>query len=221
MHKLTRPWPEPTALGKARSTAGMNWDDLDILDRDSIRDALLDMQAHRCAYCECSLKGQIDGAGDVQRQVWNGHIEHFRRKQSSFHPELTFDWNNLFYTCLSDGRCGNYKDQFIKNKAQYQKLIDPCLDNPEAFLVFSSNGLIAVRSGLSSADRTRAEFTILAFNLNAPRLVQRRKELLKGYKWLQTCPDEDQICCLSTMKTDGTPFITAISHVLGKRVCSP
>ena len=61
------------------------WDNVSSVHKGEIRAQLEAMQGRRCAYCE----GDIDSLGQ--------HIEHFRRK--SLHPELTFVWGNLFWSC--------------------------------------------------------------------------------------------------------------------------
>lgn len=218
MHKLTRPWPEPPALAKAKATLGMSWDDLGTEERDSVRDALLDMQSQRCAYCECSLKGKPDWEGDGQRQVWNGHIEHFRRKHSSFHPELTFEWNNLFYSCMEKSTCGIHKDRVVKSKDECPLVIDPCRENPEDYLIFTRNGRVEARSGLTGQDKKRAEFTIRVFNLNEPRLVNSRKGVLNGCRWMKTCSDADRKNQLREWNDGGKPYVTAVCHFFGEKV---
>lgn len=213
MHRLTRPYPEPEALNQARERGVPRWDDLSPEDRAQVRDALLQMQNNRCAYCESTIS-------DVLENNQRGNIEHFLRKSSAFFPELKFEWNNLFYSCPNEDTCGHNKDKTVKNKEQNMLLIHPCNDNPEDFFVFESNGRIAVKSNLNEFQRKRAEFTIKAFNLNDSELVEARKNTQLQYVgWLENQNldiPEDQLqelvtYCLQELPFD-VPFITAIRH---------
>ena len=211
MHRLTRPYPEPEALSQAREKGVSRWDDLSPEDRAQVREALLQMQNNRCAYCESTIS-------DVLENNQRGNIEHLLRKASAFFPELMFEWNNLFYSCPNEDTCGHNKDKTVKNKGQNMLLIHPCNDNPEDFFVFESNGRIAVKSNLNEFQRKRAEFTIEAFNLNDSELVEARKNTQLQYVgWLENSQiPEDHLqelvtCCLQELPSD-VPFITAIRH---------
>lgn len=212
MHKLTRTLPEPPALVTARRKNVSNWADFSPQEKNTVRDELLRMQNCLCAYCERSLH-----ASDNENEVhWDGHIEHFRRKDANYHPELTFVWENLFYSCLTEETCGRSKDHYISDKSQYDLLIDPCKENPEDFFVFDINGRIAIRSNLTADQTKRAELTINAFNLNEPRLTLKRKEYFKIFKELRKNADFDIVSYLKGIEPP--PFITAIYHFFGKRV---
>lgn len=213
MHKLERTLPEPTLLKSARENGLSDWDEFPTSDKKTVRDELLMMQNFRCAYCERTLH---DVSNEAENK-WDGLIEHFRKKDKNFHPELTFVWENLFYSCCTGATCGRHKDNFVNDKSQYALLIDPCKENPEDFFIFDYKGEIAVRSTLSDADRERAEFTIKAFGLANPLLTQQRKELLRKYQWMKQYPDQlDKN--LSAIGNE--PFITAIYNYFGKRVVS-
>lgn len=214
MHKLQRS-QEPQGLKQARTDKIQNWDCLPAEAKKAVRDTLLEIQNYRCAYCERLLHSEICN-GELK---WDGHIEHFRRKDSYFHPELTFVWENLFYSCLTKETCGKHKDDYVGSKEQYTLLIDPCKENPEDFLIFDNRGRISIRTGLSEENKKRAEFTIKAFHLDDPKLTLKRKELQEKYKWLEQCPSQDIEKYLLDTVTD-EPFITAIFHYFGKRVVS-
>lgn len=213
MHRLIRPISEPEALSHAREALFSKWNELTGEDRAQIRDALLQMQNNRCAYCESTIS-------DSPKSNDRGHIEHFCRKASAFFPELMFEWNNLFYSCPNEDTCGHNKDKTVKNKEQNMLLIHPCNDNPEDFFVFESNGRIAVKSNLNELQKKRAEFTIEAFNLNNSDLVEARKNTQLQYVgWLENqnldIPEEQLqelvTYCLQELPFD-VPFITAIRH---------
>lgn len=214
MHQLTRLYPEPDALQDARNAdPPIIWDQFSSNDKKTVRDTLLIMQDFRCAYCECMLHDHEDD----QEDKWDGHIEHFRRKNSEFHPELTFVWENLFYSCCTKLTCGRYKDTFVSEKSEYAKLIDPCKENPEHFFVFDEDGIMQVRLGLTELEKSRAEFTIDAFNLNEPLLVRKRLNLLKSYRWLKKQTKKKQLCYLKEKKNK-VSFVTALYHYFGEKV---
>ena len=213
MHKINRISPEPQELISSRKKYS-NWNEFPSNEKKHVRDTLLIMQDFRCAYCERQL--HLDNHTDAEQ--WDGHIEHFRRKDRHFHPELTFVWNNLFYSCLVTNTCGKHKDLFVKRKEDYALLIDPCKDNPEDYFVFTHVGRIEIRSDLSEIAQKKADFTLKAFNLNEPGLVRKRKTTLESYNWLKDYSQEEQDQILSNLQHE--PFITAIYHYFGKLVNS-
>lgn len=223
MHKLIRT-EEPSELTDARdaqATHGLDWEGFSHLnngqDKHNVQKALLLMQNYRCAYCECALDEHV------------GHIEHFRRKNPRIHPELTFVWSNMFYSCQIPGkktslfRCGISKDRRYTTGFNYDLLIDPCVDNPEDFLVFTGRGCVYPRKHLNDIDRLRAETTINILNLNEHEegnehsLVVSRKNAIAKHKWLEGQSAENIDAYLNEIK-DREPFITTIFHYYGRRV---
>ena len=215
MHKLIRPQKEPKALIAARTDQCPDWDHFPQNDKNQVRDELLRMQNFRCAYCERSIH--------KNREIedgYDGHIEHFRRKNVNFFPEHTFDWENLFYSCSTGSTCGRYKDKYLKNREQYKLLINPCLENPEDFFVFDDRGRIAVRDGLNDFQIKRAEFTIKAFHLDEPSLTKLRKDIQKQYcSWIKQYPKEKILEYLHD-NISNAQFITAIYNYFGERIIS-
>lgn len=213
MHKLVRT-QEPSELVQARKDGIRDWDDFPTKAKKVVRNELLRFQNCRCAYCERKLR-VINPAIDE----WNGHIEHFRKKDQQFYPELTFVWANLFYSCKTGATCGRHKDHYIKDvkqKSQFDLLIDPCRENPEDFLGFDTQGRIFVRSGLSDENKKRAEFTIKAFCLDDPALTQERRDCLRQHEWMINYSVEEIKSYLQSIAD--TPFVTAIYHYFGERV---
>ncbi len=204
MHSLARPVQEPASLVVARKTCGNDWNKLTPAQRSDIRASLLGMQQHRCAYCESLV------------QENNGHIEHFRKR--NFFPTLTFDWDNLFYSCMSKTSCGKHKDT-VCSILQYDKLIDPCKDNPEDFFIVSFDGKLVPRIGLSNDMLEKAVETIRIFGLNDAYLVRARYEICRRYQWLlhEGVLGEDMQQILNHIK-EHEPFPTAIFHYLGMRM---
>jgi uncharacterized protein (TIGR02646 family) len=168
------------------------------------------MQGRRCAYCEGSL------------EILGKHIEHFRRKHQFHFPELTFAWNNLYWSCNQSDSCGHYKDSGAAKPYNINELIDPCTDNPDDFFRFRSDGTISIRRGLSATDEIKAKETLRVFNLhpNGGRLRNMRMAALACYVSLvddasgfaqEELRDlfEDELAVAGNL-----PFSTAIRHVL-------
>lgn len=136
----------------------------------AIRAGLDAMQGRRCAYCE----GDLDARGQ--------HIEHFHSR--SQRPQATYDWDNLFLSCNAADSCGAHKAGFANDS---DVLINPCVDDPDAFLRVRSDGVIEPRPGIDAGARRRAVETVRVFNLNLDRpgnrsLCARRREVLRWYQ---------------------------------------
>ncbi len=212
MHKLDRnKITEPKELKNARENHVVDWEHFNGHQKKKVRDALLTLQSNRCAYCE----QRLHNISTPWENKWDGHIEHFRRKDPNFNPELTFVWQNLFYSCLTSATCGIRKDRFIKNKLEYDFMVDPCKDNPEDYFIFDHSGRISARSKLSKYKMKKALFTIEAFNLNAPQLVNMRKNILSKHAWIAQYPQHIGEYLLHIKDEE---FITAIYHYFGRRV---
>jgi len=152
--------------------------------RDKFLKALREVFNGKCAYCE-SLISLITTTSEY---------DHFRPKsgarglENEFSNEhywwLTYEWNNLYYSCQI---CNRYKSTWfpvagsrIKIKTPYPELIkkekplliDPCIDKPEAHLVYSENGQVDFLS-------PKGKTTIEILKLNRSELVNSREETLK------------------------------------------
>lgn len=128
------------------------WEDVRPEHKGEIKAHLETMQGRCCAYCE----GDIDELGE--------HIEHFRRKGDPSNRCLTFDWDNLFWSCDRTDSCGHFKDRGA-GRYNVADLINPCCDDPDHFFVFRSDGTISIRRGLSADDARRARETLRVFHL--------------------------------------------------------
>jgi len=182
-------------------------------EREQIRTALESMQGRRCAYCE----GDLDVHGHGQ------HIEHFR--QRGRYPQGTFDWENLFWSCVRENSCGKHKDKCEAYPPA--DLIKPDDEDPEHFFLFASNGTIAIRTAtLTAQEQHRAAKTLRIFNLDETHgpLRHMRQAHCAGYiqtgEELQTIaltwPPEDWLPFLADelAQTSHLPFSTAIKHTL-------
>ena len=204
MHKLVRPSEEPSALAEARSLRCEDWNALGLgrpNAREEVQLALLLMQNEKCAYCECKL------------DMHDGHIEHFKRRK--WFPELTFAWNNLYYSCCRNGTCGRHKDRVL-DKSRVDELIDPCVDDPEDYLQFTFDGNVSIREGLSEERISRAALTIDVFNLKHLQLVEMRLNTLRSFEWLKQMSATQIDAYLDELPLT-TPFLTAIYHYFGRR----
>lgn len=182
MHYLDRSGINAPECLRNYDYRSQGWDDLDGPCKRRLRYQLVIMQGDpsvstvdgageygvRCAYCE----------GPIYH---GGHIEHFRRKNRDHFPDLTFDWDNLFLACGSNGHCGHYKDRPSSDPYRPEDLVKPDERDPENYFFFSSSGEVRVREGLSEVDRHMAKETIRVFNLNHNELQGRRRQRVLPY----------------------------------------
>lgn len=206
MRKLDRTAvPPPPCLASYRPGRD-NWNDVDAMDKKQIRDRLKQMQGQRCAYCE----GPLEQLGQ--------HIEHFRRKH--LFPQLTFAWKNLYWSCNQNDSCGHYKDHGA-GEYDLDELLEPCVDDPDTFFRFRSDGTIHVRHDLSPRDQQRARETLRVFNLHPEfgRLRNMRKTAATRYigfvNELSALPPEErqEYVTLEVQSSAGEAFSTVIRHL--------
>ncbi len=175
-------------------------------DYGQVTDALDALQGGRCAYCE-GLLG-------------HAHVDHF--EQRSENVRRTFDWGNLFRSCLRDDSCGRYKD---RQTYACTDLIKPDVDDPEDFFRFQSDGSIATTESLSARDAHRARTTLRVLSLDAVHgpLRQSRQAHVQGYVQTgleildlaqQLGADARVLIEAEVAQTRHLPYATAIKHVL-------
>ena len=138
--------------------AGRSYDDLHGDEKEEIRTRLLDLQKHRCPYCERRTGEERD----------DGHIEHFRNQAGC--PELSLAWPNIFWSCNDEKTCGKHKDKCNRMSGPRvvfdpNDLIDPCGDDPNDFLLFVVDGTVRPREGLGAVNQRRAQETLRVFQL--------------------------------------------------------
>ncbi len=208
MHRLFRPINEPTCLHSLRvQTPQAVWRDVSWAEKYQIRSKLFEMQGPFCAYCERVV------TAEPEHEEKTGHVEHFRRRHD--HPELTFDWNNLFYSCSENDSCGKHKDSNkIAGSFQYSDIVDPARENPEDFFYFDTNGGIHPRANLSCENKLRATETIRVFGLDSRR--SERANIFKQYRYLQEVDRSSQIEILDSL-VHSQPFLTMLYSVFGLR----
>ena len=211
MHKLDRDPMPPVGLSRYRHGID-HWAACcpTAAERSAIWQALHAMQGERCAYCEAAL-------GEHRC-----HIEHFRQRAA--YPAGTFEWSNLFGSCNRLESCGRHKDGC--GKYLHTDLIKPDEEDPEHFFVFSPNGSVSPRSGLSADERHRACETIRIFNLNGA-LEEIRSREVRGYlqtaeefaHWAEELPQDQWLPIFEEEleRVTRLPFATAIRHVLTRQ----
>lgn len=183
MHFLDRASiEEPECLGNYVYPE-QNWQSFGSSCKKELRAALVELQGEpgvsnapgagefgvRCAYCESFIHH-------------DGHIEHFRRKNPSHFPELTFSWGNLFLACGATNHCGHFKDSPSSANYNPNDLVKPDVEDPRPFFFFSVQGSIHARAGLSATDKHRALETIRVFNLDEPNLEAKRRKALASLR---------------------------------------
>lgn len=115
-------------------------------------------QNFQCAYTETRVEPE------------NSHIDHF--KKQSLYTNLIFEWDNLLTSCNNEAYGAKYKDKMVKNKEDYQYLINPVLDNPHNYFNYAMTGDVLIDEHDEKASITR-DF----FNLNDYSLVEQRKQV--------------------------------------------
>jgi uncharacterized protein (TIGR02646 family) len=168
MHKIERnAVPTPDCL--AEPAAERRYTELYGPEKQEIRTALHAIQKHRCAYCERRTGPEKD----------DGHIEHFRKQADN--PGLDMTWANMFWSCNDEKTCGKSKDKCTRPngpKAIFNcdDLINPCIDEPDEFFLFVTDGTIQLREGLSGDNERRAIETLRVFQLTESAFLRKSRE---------------------------------------------
>ena len=168
----------------------------------TVKDALTDLFHGKCAYCE-SFYGATQPM-DVEHWRPKGQVETPKGKEKPAYYWLASSWDNLLPSCIDCNRRRNQKDALDDNKivlagkedqfplddgsrratapgeegSEVPLLLNPCLDDPAAFLDFTVDGVVkpTAADGLP-ARKARASVTTYA--LNRSGLVHARKEHLR------------------------------------------
>ena len=124
-------------------------------NHEQVKTALMHETHEKCAYCESKPLA-----------VAYGDIEHVIPKKAR--PELAFAWDNLTLAC---DRCNT-------NKGNYEGVIDPYSDHPEAEFQFLGPMI------LHRAGHDRAERTVMQLELNRIQLLERRADHIRRLRGL-------------------------------------
>jgi uncharacterized protein (TIGR02646 family) len=159
----------------ATSDSERRYPDLHRHEKEEIRTALLAAQKNRCAYCERRTGDERD----------DGHIEHFRKQAND--PNLDMTWTNMLWSCNDEKTCGKHKDKCDRAggpKARFSPddLLNPLVDEPDAFLLFVTDGTVQLREGLDENNTRRAIETLRVFQLaDSAYLRKSREDAVRPY----------------------------------------
>src|SRR6266851_7484367 len=152
MHRLDRGTvPVPACL--VARPAGSRYDTLRGKEKKEIRTRLLELQCHRCAYCERRTGDERD----------DGHIEHFRNQAG--HADLELEWANMLWSCNDEKTCGKHKDKCDRHSGSLacfepNDIIDPSNEEPDDFLLFVVDGTVRPLDGLNANNERRVLETL-------------------------------------------------------------
>ena len=129
-----------------------------------VKPAVAHETSGKCAYCESKVS-----------DVYVGDVEHILPKDG--HPERTLDYANLTYVCWY---CNNKKHntEFTDGLG----LLNPYVDDPEAFVRFFGTLLTAVPV---DPDLIRAKRTIDTIGLNRTGLIESRERAWHRFELLE------------------------------------
>jgi uncharacterized protein (TIGR02646 family) len=163
----------------------------DLYGHESVKNALIQAQHAKCAFCESKFT-----------HIAYGDVEHFRPKGGCHQAEaepllrpgyywLAYDWANLFLSCTLCNQ--RFKKNLFPLKQATRRarnhqsdvggeepmLIDPGAEDPEAFIGFREEVPYAIKSD------ARGESTIDILGLRRPALAERRRDHLVTVKMLR------------------------------------
>ena len=126
MRKIAKEIPAKSFTDFIRRNKKATWEQFPPIERHEATELLAKEQLSLDGYTERLLK--INDR--------NTHIDHFRKR--SLFPKLTFDWENLILAEHSTEFGADAKDNFskfrVRNKEDYQNIVDPVHDEPHDFL---------------------------------------------------------------------------------------
>ncbi|MGB1205260.1 MAG: retron system putative HNH endonuclease [Chitinophagales bacterium] len=135
---------------------------------------LCDEQNFQCAYTEIA----------IEPENTSSHIDHFRKK--GMFPKQCFEWQNLLTACNNEKYGAKYKDKNIKEE-DYKLLIQPAIENPKSFFIYSFIGdIIPLSKDEQSNSYKKAKTSIDLFNLNHKSLKEQRKTVYKQVEAMYT-----------------------------------
>jgi uncharacterized protein (TIGR02646 family) len=158
---------------------------------ETVKQALREAQHRKCAFCESKFA-----------HITYGDVEHFRPKAGWRQEEgepltrpgyywLAYEWANLFLSCTLCNqqfkknlfplqtptlRARSHKDDVT---AEDPRLLDPAVDDPEAFISFREEVPYAVQGN------ARGEATIRTLGLRREALAEQRRKHLEQVKTLR------------------------------------
>ena len=134
---------------------------------------LLEEQNMICAYCEQEIESDENSS----------NTDHFKTR--NLFPKETLNYENLLVSCKNKSHCEYIKDKFRLNLSNYNKIINPVIEDPNSFFEYGIVGDILVKNGLTNLENVKAKFTIKVFELNNISLLKARRrvvDVLQSYK---------------------------------------
>ncbi|BCH26856.1 AAA family ATPase [Mesorhizobium sp. L-8-3] len=185
----------------------------------TVRDALAKLFNGKCAYCESQIAAI--GYGDVDNFRPKGGVLDAGSTYLPLHYWwLTNEWTNLYLSCsmCSRAKGGRFPLEDEKDRApvlasasellkECPLLLDPCVDDVENILLFSSNGTV-------SCNDPRGLTTIEILSLNRAELVKARQQTARAVL------SQLEVLSLSEGSPDGPQINTEIVNRL-KEMMSP
>ena len=136
-------------------------------------------------YDECieQLKTEQENlSGYTEKPLKSGvHVDHFRKQALFNTPDMVFGWGNMIADEHNPNYGADYKDKRV-TREEYDKLINPVLEDPHHYLTYMDEGIIKPVDGLTVQEREKAEKTIEIFNLKHPLLKELRERAIKMVK---------------------------------------
>lgn len=199
MRKIDKGAPIPSFSEFVSKHHPTKWEDARDV-RHTWREYILEYEQHR-----------LSGYTEELVRLNSSHIDHFL-KQSLFNT-LVFDWYNYVVDSNNETYGAKYKDKYVKTKEDNKKIINPVTEDASRFFTYQLNGEIDVAEGLSVEDRTRAEYTRDAFNLNESSLVERRRVIINTI--MEPYQDLTDDVILEALAAEG--FISVVKQLLRER----
>ena len=136
-------------------------------------------------YDECieQLKTEQENlSGYTEKPLKSGvHVDHFRKQALFNTPDMVFGWGNMIADEHNPNYGADFKDKRV-TREEYDKLINPVLEDPHHYLTYMDEGIIKPVDGLTVQEREKAEKTIEIFNLKHPLLKELRERAIKMVK---------------------------------------
>ena len=195
-----------------------------------------DEQYGLCGYSEVSLDNlhPILDINDIElSRELGSHIEHIEPKSKN--PRRTFDHFNLILSAIDDSKARNLLKKDVFGGHHKQKMyspnsfISPLNLNSEDYFHYETSGKVVPKESLpNKREKAKARLTIYILNLNAPILINWRKNWLTSLEIIINELDGNdlyQFAVAELTPSNNTlrPFHTAQKQIfgnLGTRVCT-
>lgn len=191
----------------------------ELLHKDkSIRENFYSSFNYKCAYCEVTLnqdKGVLSFFRPRIKALPNT-VNSSNSNNNCYYHWLSWTWSNLYLACskcaFNKGKQFPVSNQRVKVgiddsealSLEKHLLLDPCLENPNKYLVFHENGTVEAR--LSSP---RGLETIKILNLNRDELiVARQEEIIKLRAYFY-----DVLLQISDLSQRRSDVVTAVENL--------